>query len=107
MSVLSLLYALTWILAFQVILAAKNEIVNKVGKGTFDRQYIFHDVLHNWVNELYSRKKAPFFLNSEQKYLGNMSYNRLSHFITNITYNLEGSRDEYKLLVTLLKSTTD
>ena len=85
MSVLSLLYALTWILAFQVILAAKNEIVNKVGKGTFDRQYIFHDVLHNWVNELYSRKKAPFFLNSEQKYLGNMSYNRLSHFIINIT----------------------
>merc|ERR1719210_200802 len=32
MSVLSLLYALTWILSFQVILAAKNEIVNKVGK---------------------------------------------------------------------------
>ena len=35
MSVLSLLYALAWILAFQVILAAKNEIITKVGKGTY------------------------------------------------------------------------
>ena len=36
MSVLSLLYALAWILAFQVILAAKNEIITKVGKGTYN-----------------------------------------------------------------------
>ena len=35
MSVLSFIYCLAWIVAFQVILAAKNEIITKVGKGTY------------------------------------------------------------------------